>query len=139
MNKNDSRLHADVSRYVALATIAFTLIVATVIGTMTATHVISKAFADIQASAGLPSPYASRKEAALLPIPTPQMPGLVAPPSVQAVLSTQSSRMLEQVRVATLEPAPKRVPIRSAKLVSVPLKAKPAQVAESPYAQVAVQ
>ena len=138
MKVNDSRLRTDASRYVALGMIAFTLICATIIGTMAATHVISKAFAEIQASAGLGPAYLSRKEAALLPIPTPQMPGLAAPPSVLTVLSTQHSRMLEQVRLASLEPAPKRIPTKSAKLVSVPIKG-PAQVAAAPYARVAVQ
>lgn len=140
MNQNNSRVRTNASRYIALATIFFTLVLATVIGTMTATHVISQAFAEIQASAGVASPYVPRKEAALVPIPPPQMPGLVAPHGVQTVLSTQSSRMLEQVRVATLEPAPRRPALRSIKISSVPgLNAKPVQVGESPYARVAAQ
>ena len=139
MNKNDSRVRTNASPYVALATIVFTLILVTVIGTMTATHVISHAFAEIQASAGT-SAYLARTEATLLPIPTPQMPGLVAPHGVQAVLSAQSSIMLEQVRVATLEPAPRRPALRSIKISSVPgLTAKAVQVGESPYARVAAQ
>jgi hypothetical protein len=66
------------------------------------------------------------------------MPGLVAPPSVQIILSTQSARVLEQVRVATMLEATSK-PITGAKLLSVPIKVKPAQVAESPYARVAAQ
>lgn len=127
------------ARYVALAVIPFALIVATVIGTVAATHVISKAFAEIQASAALTSRHVPGTEGTLVPIPTPQMPGLIAPRGAQTVLSAQSSRMLEKVRVATLASAPKPVPMRSARLVSVPLKAKPAQVAESQYARVAAQ
>lgn len=141
MNQNESRLRTDASRtrYVALALIPLAVIVATVLGTVAATHVISQAFAEMQVSAGVTSPYVLRKEATLAPIPTPKMPGMVVPPSVHAVLSAQSSRTSEQVRVATVEPAPKRVPIGSAKLVSVPIKAKPAQLTESPYARVAAQ
>jgi len=140
MSQNDATFRTDSSptRYVALAVIPLTVIAATVIGTVAATHIISQAFAEIQASAGVASRYLSRNGAKLAPIPTPSMPGLVAPPSVQIVLSTQSARVLEQVRVATMfEPAPK--PITGAKLLSVPIKVKPAQVAESPYAQVAAQ
>lgn len=140
MNQNNAKFRTDASptRYVALAVISLTVIVATVIGTVAATHIIAQAFAEIQASAGVASRYVSRNGAKLAPIPTPPMPGLVAPPSVQIVLSTQSSRILEQVRVATtLEPAPK--PITGAKLLSVPIKVKPVQVAESPYARVAAQ
>jgi hypothetical protein len=140
MSQNDAKFRTDSSptHYVALAVIPLTVIAATVIGTVAATHIISQAFAEIQASAGIASRYVSRNAAKLAPIPTPSMPGLVAPPSVQIVLSTQSARVLEQVRVATMfAPAPK--PITGAKLLSVPIKVKPAQVAESPYAQVAAQ
>jgi hypothetical protein len=54
MNQNNAKFRTDASptRYVALAVIPLTVIVATVIGTVAATHIISQAFAEIQASAG---------------------------------------------------------------------------------------
>jgi|ERR1700674_357567 hypothetical protein len=140
MNQDSSTIRMDSSRlrYAGLALIPFSLIVAAVVGTVAATQVISKAFAEIQASAGVTSRYVSRKEAVPVPIPTPQMPGLVAPLSVQSILSTQGARTLEQVRLATLEPA-KRPVLRSVKIASPKLNSAPAQLVGSPYAKVAVQ